>query len=829
MFYFTRDVEDQPVGGKARGLKVLHQLGLNVPDSFVVVHPNGHDLPEDILARHLCALGDAPKAVRSSAVSEDGLHASFAGQFETYLNVSGIAAVKAAIRKCVAAAASDRVVRYSKQVHDHADTRVSVIVQNMVNAEKAGVIFSADPVSNRRDKMLISVAAGAGEDLVSGKKDAVQYLIYKRGKDVDAQIAKYGALLSAAQVRELMAGARKAEKAYGHPVDLEWAMDGEGVIHWLQVRPVTTLDDVHLNELDDVKGESADVWSLGNIGEMMPGVVTPLTYSVCGRAIDISLGYLAARFGAIAMKDIRQWRSLELFYNRLFFNLSRYMLYVEKLALNNKENILISLSATDVPELKVGKLDRTIPRCLRFCKQVTTIQFAGRGVKKLRKLEQRFQLPMSGDLHKDYATLNFAFERLVDAFSCHILTSSQSGSYYSALMGILTGNRRPPEARDHTLAACLLADNPDIESADAVKSLERFAEQLRSSVGFAEQLASLPPSAALRLIEEHAPAELGQSYREFLRRHGHRCVRESELRERPWEEDQEQLVSMIQASLKAGTKAKNGTDNAKALRQLMRGQLTLPQRLFVKLLKRAARKAVANREMTKALSMKMVNRTRQAYRRYAVTLVAHGLLSDTDQIYFLTQQEIGRLIEDRNPAWKVKADKRRAQLPESAKLQFPLMNVGIPEPLEDDEPVIITGNQLRGIPVSRGLVKARARIVNSVAEAAALQPGEIMVVSFTDIGWTPYFALIAGLITEIGSPLSHGAVVAREYGVPAVVSAKGARKLIKTGDMVALDGASGMVELIPCERASSDSLSAQSGSVGLDSSHNRQVTQVTQR
>jgi pyruvate,water dikinase len=403
---------------------------------------------------------------------------------------------------------------------------------------------------------------------------------------------------------------------------------------------------------------------------------------------------------------------------------------------------------------------------------------------------------MSGDIHKDYQTLNFAFERLVDAFCYHLLTSSQSGSYYSALMGILTSNRRLPEARDHTLAACLLADNPDIESADAVKSLERFAEQLRSSIGLAEQLSSLAPSAGLRLIERDAPAELRESYREFLRRHGHRCVRESELREKPWEEDQEQLVSMIQASLRAGKKLRNQRDNTRELRQLMQGQLTLTQRIFIKLLKRASRKAVANREMTKALSMKMVNRTRQAYRSYAATLVEHGLLADADQIYFLTHQEIGRLIKDHDPAWKVKADKRRAQLPETAKLQFPLINVGIPEPLEQEEPVTIIGNQIRGIPVSRGVVKARARIVNSVAEAAALQPGEIMVVSFTDVGWTPYFSLIAGLITEIGSPLSHGAVIAREYGIPAVVSAKGARQFIKTGDMVALDGAKGTVDLV---------------------------------
>ena len=200
--------------------------------------------------------------------------------------------------------------------------------------------------------------------------------------------------------------------------------------------------------------------------------------------------------------------------------------------------------------------------------------------------------------------------------------------------------------------------------------------------------------------------------------------------------------------------------------------------------------------MTKAASMKMINETRKAYRKLAETLVSQGLLDDTDQVWFLTREEIKQLVADRSPEWKVKASKRRILLPENAKLRFPLMNVGIPEPLEEDEVIEVSGNILKGIPVSSGTVKARARIVNTLEEASALEKGEIMVVSFTDIGWTPYFSLISGLVTEIGSPLSHGAVVAREYGIPAVVSVKGARNFIKTGDIVLLDGARGTVEVL---------------------------------
>jgi pyruvate,water dikinase len=129
-------------------------------------------------------------------------------------------------------------------------------------------------------------------------------------------------------------------------------------------------------------------------------------------------------------------------------------------------------------------------------------------------------------------------------------------------------------------------------------------------------------------------------------------------------------------------------------------------------------------------------------------------------------------------------------------MEFPLMNIGIPEPLEEPADPGVSENEFKGIPVSTGVVEARARIVNTLDEAALLQKGEIMVVSFTDIGWTPYFSLISGLVTEIGSPLSHGAVVAREYGIPAVVSVKGARSFIKTGDVVLLDGAKGTVKVL---------------------------------
>jgi pyruvate,water dikinase len=173
-----------------------------------------------------------------------------------------------------------------------------------------------------------------------------------------------------------------------------------------------------------------------------------------------------------------------------------------------------------------------------------------------------------------------------------------------------------------------------------------------------------------------------------------------------------------------------------------------------------------------------------------------GLLDDADQIYFLKHEEIGQLINDRNPGWKVKANRRRELLPELDKLVFEEVSFGIPEPLEQEIDIEIQEGQLKGIPVSSGIAEGRARIIHSLADAEKLMEGEIMVASFTDIGWTPYFSIISGLITEIGSPLSHGAVVAREFGIPAIVGAKGARRFLSDGDLVRLNGNRGIIEKI---------------------------------
>ncbi len=795
MIRFLHEITLEEVGGKARGLKTLREIGLQVPGAFVLIHPQIETLDDDVVRKHLAILGEGPKAVRSSAVSEDGNAVSFAGQFESYLDLHTFEEIKAAIISCIAAGNADRVKSYSGNFLSDADLRLSVILQNMVDARVAGVVFSANPVNNRRDQIIINAIAGKGEELVSGMTDAHHYEVFRSGSNIKFEVGKNGHLLDEKHLREIVGGTLQVEKHFGKPVDLEWAIDHNGVLHWLQVRPVTTLDEVHYNELDTVKGTSNDIWTLGNIGEMMPGVATPLTYSVSAEAIDYGMTVLAERAGAFRLAGRTSPRYIQMFYNRLFINMSNMMDYPKHVWLNKASDVQFALSGKVFPGIG-AKPEVMLPRrVINFFRQMVNTSRAAKHLEELKKLEAGFSIETTGTMQQIHGSLQRSIRPLGIGFGHHLSTSAQSGTLYSAFMRIMTGDKRMPTADDHHVATMLLLDIPEIESADAVKTLERFASQIRVEKRFADRFVHAAPADALHLLQHDAPPEISRQFSLFIERHGHRCVRESELREKTWEENPQQLIQTLQTRVRVGEVKHAKYDVDMEIRKAL-NSLPLMKRRILHAMIPAARKAVARREISKAYAIKMVSTIRKGYRILSKQMAEAQLLDDTDQIYFLTHDEIGQLLNDRNPSWKLKANKRRKILPELDNLVFEEVSFGIPEPLEHEVEIVITEGQLKGIPVSSGVVEGHVRIIHSLGDAEQLREGEIMVAAFTDIGWTPYFSIIAGLITEIGSPLSHGAVVAREYGIPAVVGAKGAKKFLSDGDLVRLDGNRGVVEKV---------------------------------
>ncbi|MGY8803198.1 MAG: PEP-utilizing enzyme, partial [bacterium] len=289
--------------------------------------------------------------------------------------------------------------------------------------------------------------------------------------------------------------------------------------------------------------------------------------------------------------------------------------------------------------------------------------------------------------------------------------------------------------------------------------------------------------------------EAGVLFRAYMSRHGHRSVRELDVRQPEWAHEPTPVVRSLQAQLRGRLK---GAPQAPA-RDNVSSRDAGANEPF-RWLSRFAHAAVRNREACKSHLVACTVHFKRAYRALGAQLEREGRLPDADAVYFLTHEELGTLAgAPPGDALTEEAVARRQALAYQETLHFPEVSVGLPEPEllvfdtdENDELIV-------GKPVSQGKVEGIVRVVLALEDAEALEPGEILVSPITDVGWTPYFAVIAGLVTDVGSAVSHGAVVAREYGLPAVLNTRIGTRALRTGDRVLLDGDRGVVEVL--ERA----------------------------
>ncbi|MGZ4915040.1 MAG: PEP-utilizing enzyme, partial [Halobacteriota archaeon] len=260
---------------------------------------------------------------------------------------------------------------------------------------------------------------------------------------------------------------------------------------------------------------------------------------------------------------------------------------------------------------------------------------------------------------------------------------------------------------------------------------------------------------------------------------------EIELQEKEWAEDPTPVVEAVQSGVRA-----------------VRAGHVLPSRheqasvpFLVRMFVRFGQRGIREREMSKSLLIMVITHYKHAYRALARQMVEEGLLPDPDLVFFLQHDELGELLRVRDPRLAEKAVARRAVLPYQEKFYFKANSRGKPEPIDPPRP---SGEGIvHGKPASLGVVRGRARVVQTFTEASKVQPNEILIAPAIDAVWTPLFATIAGFASDMGSALSHGAVVAREYGIPAVVNLHNATTTFRTGDYVELDADHGVLRRIP--------------------------------
>ncbi|MEM1110328.1 MAG: PEP/pyruvate-binding domain-containing protein [Pseudomonadota bacterium] len=777
------DVSDNSVGGKAYGLSQLVRMGLNVPPAFVIRHAAVGNYPADLHASWT-KLGEFRVAVRSSAEGEDGSEDSFAGQYDTVLNVDGYDALQLAIDQCVTSLDSDRAREYAGR-QDGAAPSMNIVVQRMVNARAAGVVFTADPVSARRDLLIVDAVAGLGEALVSGEATPDHFALDQSGCVVRRSLLADAPVISDLELERIAQEARRAEAQEGQALDLEWAIDDSGELFWLQARPITTLP-ADLNECDTPLPRPDDVLTISNVSEMMPGAVSPLTGSFTGWSIDYGLQHMQVAVGAREEID-KDWQVTAWGYGHLFLNLTGNIVMSAGVLGSSPEQTAQTLCGRPVPELKALP---PMPKWRRIINTLRLFRYALSAPKVVDRFDDEvanFHIESLDSASAMMSQLSAKAAFYEHAMAVHIQSSALSG-FLSAIVENMVAKRADEATLEEQAEAMrLLAGASGVESADMVVQLDALVDRIASLPGAGERFCDSDTKSALDWLRSEP--EICQHFSDFLANHGHRGYRELCMRDPAWGEEPAPLVESMQAGARArlaGASTHSAGHVGVDMAGLSRGlRWILPK----------AHNAVRRREHTKSHLVTVAHRFKLAFAHLGDLLVSEGALPDADLVYFFTFEELPGFVNSPDKYSVQLAQSRRDALPFQQRLSFPEISVGAAAPLEE-QVVEADDGRLAGRPASSGVVEGTARVAHTLAEAAALQPGEILVTPITDIGWTPYFSMIAGLVTDLGSAVSHGAVIAREYGLPCVVNSRVGTRVINTGDRVRLNGDSGVVEIL---------------------------------
>lgn len=762
------------VGGKAKGLDMLVRQGFTVPKGFVITDTDQID--EEAIYQAFDAMKAEKVSVRSSASNEDQSSASNAGQYETCLFVDRSHLMES-IKKCLESLNSRRVEDYARHFELKQGT-MNIVVQEMIDSDKAGVLFTAGP--NNGSAILIEAVSGQGENLVSGQVTAHRYEISRK------YYRPYSDnLLNEDEIKRIYETGKKVRTVFAEEKDLEWAIHN-GQLYLLQMRPITT-EIIDIEEFDRDDDLSGHLFTKRNVGEMMPGAVTPLTLSTSAKAIDYGMRYMLYKAGVYSSPyEEKPLRLISSISGHLFFDMNLLYNMYAKVGIANPQSMNLSIMGEyhDYPPI-TARFSNPIVRGINSVKFLRYVMSGKRAMKRFDTMLTKVHFAETTSYQELYRIIDLNLAYLDESLIYHYASSSSSGSATSTLYMMLD-KYFPDKKRYQSFLSHLLTNIPNIESADILSCLQEMAALIKKREPKAVDFSA---GELLEFIKNDA--ETNAKYQDFLARHGHRCIKEAEMRNKPWREDELPLMNYLQSIINSPMKLVQSEEKIDLRKEFAFIRNPLLKRASIIFAKRA-RQAVVDREYTKSQLIQIIDLFKQQYARLAKLMMTANVLTDTDLIYFLTHTEIGKLIDGDSTLLAV-AERRRKAYAIQENLSFDDIYIG--KPTADVFDVGQNDGVMKGVPVSNGECEGIVRVVYSIDDANKLQKGEIMVARFTDIGWTPYYSIVNGMITEIGSSLSHGAVVAREYGLPAIVNMKGATKLLKNGDRIRMDAGKGTVVL----------------------------------
>lgn len=813
------------VGSKARNLGLLRAEGLPVPPgrvvpaaawrAFVAAAGVGPDpapealaraaLPEELDACLRQAAEDLgyPLAVRSAALEEDRAEASAAGVFRTVLGVEDRAELSVAVRACWASS-FEPAARAYRTAHGGpaADGAVSVLLQRLLRPRAAGVAFTR---MEGCGELLVEAVPGSGALLVDGGVNPVRLRLPREGP-LDGELLA-GAPLPPEALAELRALALRAEALLGagaRGVDVEWAWDDAG-LHLLQARPITR----------PVRPEAVRTrWVAANTQEALLEPVTPLTWSLLEPLVEAGRRDL---FAAAGLEEIEGPGYMRLFHGLPYFNPDYFRRFLRQIP-GLPEDVFDALifgeaggrgAALELPEPSA--------RALRLGLLALGARLGAR--ERFEAFQRLFDLRLELlrrrrlDRLDDGALLALrrrATDLLEGALRRHVVGTAISGGAYLLLERLLAASGAEATLGGG-LAARLTAGASGNALAHASAELWRLGERLaRDPAGEA---------ALERLALGEGPH--AAAFRRFLARHGHRCEKEAELAEPRWADDPEVLLSVLRSTARAVRSGEgvpplaHQEERARAAEALARRVSThlarlgaverwLPwRRAAFRALLREARRYAPYRENLKDRALRALHLLRRVFLEAGTRLVRRGLLDAPADVFYLELEEVEEALA--GPASsprasrddlreRVRARRARRELQRARPAPTCIIEVPGRPPYEVHGRTPGERAVLEGVGVACGRVRGVARVLRSTEEAARLAPGEVLVARVVNAGWTPLFHLAGAVVAEVGGVLSHGAIVARELGVPAVFGAAGASR-IPEGATVLVDGDLGLVSV----------------------------------
>jgi len=802
MVYTQENYNLNKIGGKAAALAKLAIITDNIPEWFVV----GTDgASEDEIATVLNKFDDSTLfAVRSSATVEDGSDSSFAGQFESYLNVPKSSIVEH-IAKVRQSAASERVKTYMHERGITDTVTPAVLIQRMVAADSAGVAFGANPVTGNTTECVISAVAGLGDKLVDGTVDGETYIVHRVPSATNCTQAigtTYGSshLLSPGQCQEIAALCKKTSHFFGHYQDIEWAYEN-GNLYLLQSRPITSL-----RKFSEKTG-CINIWDNSNIAESYNGITTPLTFSFIRMAYEHVYREMCRMLGVpeqkIAENDYIFTHMLGLCDGQVYYNLlSWYKLvailpgYKTNAAFMEQMMGVKEGLSPEVRELLPPPSDATI---------FTAIRKLWKHHRRNEKHVAGFFALLSNTIKSRYLSDLTLFElaqyyreleaKLLKKWDAPVINDFFSMIFYGMLKST---SQKWCGIKDENGFNGLLRNTGDIISAEPAQLVRAIAETARADAELVESLVRDDIFA----IQKHLHGDVKTKIDEYLDKFGNRCINELKLESETLFDNP---LSLYRAIGNYAVKLNNGdmreiTDNFDENEIISKAPFH--KRHIYKWILKNARRTIRNRENLRFERTRVFGTVRSIFREIGMRLASFKVINTRDDIFYLELGEILAYIEGTAATQNLRGlvDVRKKEFASFARIahdRFETFDCVSLSSRHVRQPDIVDNstNNLTGLGCCPGVVRGYARVITDPKDAIIL-PGEILVAQRTDPGWIMLFPVAAGVLVEYGSLLSHAAIVVREMGIPAVVSVKNLFANVKTGDLIELDGEKGTVKIL---------------------------------